>query len=607
MTSSRAFRTASGFGKLTFARIGLHGVLMTCFARRASSWLVVVVTLATAPVWASGSSSASHRMTAELLVTGPSALAAPVASGAFSRKTHGTAGTFDLALSLAASDPTTEPRSGGAGSNHTIVFAFDKPVTGGTASVTAGAATAGTPTFDGNELIVPLAAVANQQHVTVTLTDVASADGGTGGSAAVQIGFLLGDVSQNRVVTVSDLAQVNAHIAQPVTAANFLRDVNASGTLTVADKGIANTQLTKALPSSTLPPPRVTTLNSTLSGPWGLAFLPDGRMLVTQKQGTMVMLSGDGATVLATLTGVPSVDTSGQGGLLDVAVDPQFDPVTHPWVYWTYAEAGAGGKGTAVARGRLVGTALLDVQVVFRQVPKTSASNNHYGSRLAFGADGTLFVTLGERQLDNPSAPTTLYAQNVANHLGKIVRINRDGSVPPGNPDFGAGARPELWTIGHRNPQGAAIHPSTGELWVVEHGPQGGDELNRAVAGGNYGWPLRSYGCPYGAPIGDACRVGGGTHAPTYVEPVSYWVPTSIAPSGMIFYTGDRFPEWHGNVLFGALAGTALWRVELNGNALAARERLFGNLGERIRHVRQGPDGWIYLLTDSGKLLRVER
>lgn len=352
--------------------------------------------------------------------------------------------------------------------------------------------------------------------------------------------------------------------------------------------------------------PRTRTLNASLASPWGLAFLPDGRMIVTQKGGTMRILSADGATVLAAVSGVPAVDASGQGGLLDVALDPDFDAATNPWVYWSYAEPGSGGAGTAVARGRLVGTALQDVAVIFRQQPKVGGGG-HYGARLAFLPDRTLLVTLGERQLDNPSNPTVQYAQNVANHLGKVVRIQRDGAIPPGNPSFGAGAQPALWSIGHRNPQGAAIHPATGELWLVEHGPQGGDELNRVVPGGNYGWPLVSYGCPYGAPVGEACRVGGGTHAPQFVEPASYWVPTSIAPAGMIFYTGDRFPEWHGNVLFGALAGTALWRVVLDGNAVSSRERLFGSLGERIRHVRQGPDGWIYLLTDSGKLLRVER
>jgi glucose/arabinose dehydrogenase len=254
-----------------------------------------------------------------------------------------------------------------------------------------------------------------------------------------------------------------------------------------------------------------------------------------------------------------------------------------------------------------VGSTLQDVAVIFRQMPKLPG-DAHFGSRLAFRADRTLFVTLGERQRDDPSNPGMQYAQNVASHLGKVVRIQRDGSLPPDNPNLGiGGAQPEIWSLGHRNPQGAAIHPGTGELWLSEHGPQGGDEINRVVAGGNYGWPIRSYGCPYGAPVGDACRVGGGTHAPTYVEPVSYWVPTSIAPSGLMFYTGDRFPEWQGNAFVGALAGQALWRVALNGNTEVARERLFAGLGERIRCVRQGPDGWIYLLTDGGKLIRIER
>jgi len=188
-----------------------------------------------------------------------------------------------------------------------------------------------------------------------------------------------------------------------------------------------------------------------------------------------------------------------------------------------------------------------------------------------------------------------------------VVRIARDGGVPAGNPNLGATARPEIWSLGHRNPQGAALHPTTGELWLVEHGPQGGDELNRVMAGANHGWPIKSYGCNYGDPVGEACRIGGGTHAPTYAEPVSFWVPTSIAPSGLAFYTGAGFPEWQGNAFLGALAGTALWRIVLNGTAEVSRERLFAGLGERIRCVRQGPDGWLYLLTDSGKLIRVVR
>jgi glucose/arabinose dehydrogenase len=214
--------------------------------------------------------------------------------------------------------------------------------------------------------------------------------------------------------------------------------------------------------------------------------------------------------------------------------------------------------------------------------------------------DCTLYVTLDERAEERP-------ALDLTTHLGKVVRIERDGSVPTGNPDLGGTARPELWSLGHRNPQGAALHPTTGELWLVEHGPQGGDELNRVTPGGNYGWPVKSYGCSYGAPVGTACRIGGGTHAPTYIEPVSYWVPTSIAPSGLVFYTGAGFPEWQGNAFLSALADQALWRVVLSGATEVSRERLFASLGERIRCVRQGPDGWLYLLTDSGKLIRIER
>jgi glucose/arabinose dehydrogenase len=344
--------------------------------------------------------------------------------------------------------------------------------------------------------------------------------------------------------------------------------------------------------------PRAVTLNASLSSPWGLAFLPDGRMLVSQKGGTMVVLAADGGSVQATLGGLPAVVSDGQGGLMDVALAPDF--AADPFVYWTYSEPGTGAEaglsGTAVARGRLVGNALQDVAVIYRQVPKVSGAG-HFGSRLAFRGDGTLFVTLGERQKGSP-------AQDLATTLGKVVRIHRDGTIPSDNPGI-PGARPEIWSYGHRNPQGAAIRPGTDELWVTEHGPQGGDELDRIVPGGNYGWPLVSYGCNYGDPVGEACRIGGGTHAPAYVEPVSFWGPTSIAPAGLLFYTGARFPTWQGNVFLGALAGTALWRVELRGNAEVARERLLGDMGERIRAVVQGPDGFLYLLTDGGKLVQL--
>jgi glucose/arabinose dehydrogenase len=329
-----------------------------------------------------------------------------------------------------------------------------------------------------------------------------------------------------------------------------------------------------------------------------MTFLPDGRLLVSQKGGTLIVLSSDGKNVEQTISGLPDVVVAGQGGLLDVALDPDFS--TDPWVYWSYAEAGIGPEtnlfGTAVARGRLVGSELKDVAVIYRQVPKVLGTG-HYGSRLAFRSDKTLFITLGERQLGSP-------AQDLSTTLGKVVRINRDGSVPGDNPAI-VGARPEIWSYGHRNPQGAAIRPGGDDLWINEHGPQGGDELNLVHPGGNYGWPLVSYGCPYGSPVGTTCWIGGGIHAPTYIEPVSYWIPISIAPSGLIFYTGNGFPQWRGHVFMGALAGLALWRIELNGNTEVARERLFADLAERIRDVEQGPDGWIYLLTDSGKLIQI--
>ncbi len=343
--------------------------------------------------------------------------------------------------------------------------------------------------------------------------------------------------------------------------------------------------------------PTATPFTTGLAEPWGMAFLPDGRLLVTQKAGALVLVAANGQSVGAPIANVPAVAAAGQGGLLDVALDPDF--AIDPWVYLSYSEPGigpeAGRAGTAVLRGRLSGNTLQDAAVIFRQSPKVTG-DGHFGSRLVFGVDKTLFVTLGERQQGSP-------AQDLASHLGKVVRIQRDGSVPVGNPDLGPGALPQLWSYGHRNPQGAALHPGTGELWVTEHGPQGGDELNIARAGANHGWPIRSYGCNYGDPVGDACRIGGGIHAPAYVEPLTYWVPTSIAPSGLCFYTGAMFPEWQGNLFLGALAGQALWRLVLGGNTVVAREALFP--GARVRDVTQGPDGALYLLTDA--ILRIAR
>ncbi len=377
------------------------------------------------------------------------------------------------------------------------------------------------------------------------------------------------------------------------------------GLLGTACSGGGGADETPPPPPPPPPPPgagRVTALNTGLSGPWSLAFLPDGRMLVTEKAGRLRRLSADGRIVEADIAGVPPVVSDGQGGLLDVMLDPDF--ATTPWVYLSYSEPGSGSEsglaGTAVARARLVGDQLQGLEVVYRQVPKVSG-NGHFGSRLAFARDGTLFISLGERQKGSP-------AQDLATSLGKIVRIRADGSLPDDNPALGAGARPEIWSYGHRNPQGLAVHPDTGELWNTEHGPQGGDELNHVQRGGNHGWPLVSYGCEYGSPVGDGCRIGGGTHAPSYVEPVAYWVPVSTAPSSLLFYTGTGFPEWRGNAFVGALAGQTLWRLVLDGAHEVARDQPLGSaLADRVRCVRQGPDGWIYLLTDSGRLLRIER
>ena len=362
------------------------------------------------------------------------------------------------------------------------------------------------------------------------------------------------------------------------------------------------------------PPPagalRATTLAVQLDSPWALAFLPDGRLLVTQRGGRLSIVSAEGAAVEASVAGVPAVDSRGQGGLLDVALDPDF--ALTPWVYFTFAEpgtSGTGGSGTALARGRLVGNQLLDVAVIWRQAPKFG-SGAHFGSRIVFRPDKTLHLTTGDRGQDSPSLPGRDHAQNPASGLGKVLRLNRDGSIPAGNPVFAAGALPGLWSLGHRNPQGAALRPGGNELWLSEHGPQGGDEVNRIRAGANYGWPLRSYGCPYGEPPGDACRTGGGTHAPEFEEPASIWVPTSTAPAGMAFVSSDKFPEWRGQLLVGALAGRTLWRLQLDAaGQVLAREPVaeVQALGQRIRDVRQGPDGWIYLLTDAGRIVRLHR
>ncbi len=337
---------------------------------------------------------------------------------------------------------------------------------------------------------------------------------------------------------------------------------------------------------------RVVTVASGLDRPWALAFLPDGRMLVTEKPGRMRIVARDG-TLSAPLAGVPPVAAQGQGGLLDVMVDREF--ATHRMITFCYAEPGEGGAGTTVARARLGEAGLEDVKVIFRQQPKVSGGL-HFGCRIVLSRDGLLYVTLGERYSRDR-------AQDLGVHLGKVIRIRPDGTVPPDNPFVQrAGALPEIWSYGHRNPQGAALHPQTGKLWVHEHGARGGDEINIPEAGKNYGWPVITHGIDYsGAPIGI------GKAAPGMEQPRYFWVP-SIAPSGMAFYTGDAFPMWQGNLFVGALAGQRLVRLELDGEVVRHEERLLGDLRERIRDVRVGPNGLIYLLTDNapGSVLRLE-
>ena len=351
---------------------------------------------------------------------------------------------------------------------------------------------------------------------------------------------------------------------------------------------------------------RVTVLANGLSYPWGIAFLPSGDLLVTEKPGRLRIVTGAGE-VSDPISGVPAVAYAGQGGLLDVALDPEF--ARNRRIYLSYAEADGGVKGTAVARAVLSADQrrLGNVKVIFRQSPKVSGSG-HFGGRLVFAPDGHLFVTLGERQKDGDRGAR--HSQDLASHLGKVVRIDSDGAVPADNPYVDrTGAAAEVWSYGHRNPQGAAIHPSTGELWAVEHGPQGGDELNIVRKARNYGWPLVSYGCNYGASVGNCRPVGGATGGEGIEQPLTHWVPTSTAPSGLAFYTASAIPEWQGNAFVGALAGRGLWRLELDGDSVSSRELLLADLGKRIRDVRQGPDGWLYLLTDeaSGSVLRLER
>jgi glucose/arabinose dehydrogenase len=340
---------------------------------------------------------------------------------------------------------------------------------------------------------------------------------------------------------------------------------------------------------------RAVTVAGGLDHPWSVAFLPDGRMLVTERPGRLRLVGRDGRLDPRAIEGLPpNIAEHGQGGLLDVALHPKF--AENGWIYLSYAARDASGVGTEVARGKLAGDRLTEVQILFRMQPK-SGGGRHFGSRLVFDREGYLFVTLGDRGEQDR-------AQRLDDHAGKIVRLHDDGRVPADNPFAQrAGAKPETYSLGNRNVQGAALHPRTGALWAHEHGPQGGDEVNVIRAGVNYGWPVITYGVNYG--IGT--KIGEGTAKPGMAQPLHYWVP-SIAPSGMAFYEGERFPRWKGDLFVGALRDRMLVRLRLDGEKVVKEERMLrGTLG-RIRDVRTGPDGYLYLLTDEsdGKLVRLE-
>jgi len=337
---------------------------------------------------------------------------------------------------------------------------------------------------------------------------------------------------------------------------------------------------------------KAVTIADGLAHPWGMAFLPGGDLLVTERTGTLRRISN--GVLSAPLAGLPEIYASGQGGLLDVALHPDF--ASNKWVYLTYSAGGYFGASTELARGRLLGNRLADTEVLFVARPKSSGGQ-HFGSRIRFLRDGSLLMTLGDRG-KRPEA------QNTGSHTGSTIRLNDDGSVPKDNPFVGhPGVKPEIYTLGNRNVQGLTLHPQTGLPWAHEHGPKGGDEINVLHAGKNYGWPVITYGVNYG--IGT--RIGEGTHKVGMEQPLYYWDP-SIAPSGMDFYTGDKFPNWQGDLFVGALAYRLLARLELDGERIISEERLLQNEFGRIRDVRNGPDGYLYLLTDDpdGRIIRLE-
>lgn len=340
-----------------------------------------------------------------------------------------------------------------------------------------------------------------------------------------------------------------------------------------------------------------TVITSALAAPWGVKSLPDGRLLVTEKGGQLRIVTTAGV-VSSPITGLPVVNSAGQGGLLGLCLDPEF--ATNKMIYWVYAEATAGGNNTAVAKGKLSTDekTIESVTVIYRAKPANS-STLHYGGRILFDKSGNLVVSTGERSV----LETRPLAQSVASGLGKVIRLTKEGQPASGNPVFtGTGTLAELYTIGHRNPQGLAVHPTTGEIWESEHGPRGGDEINRLKAGANYGWPTITYGIEYSGE-----KIGAGiTQQAGLEQPVYYWDPV-ISPSGMTFYTGNRVPEWENNLFIGALSGQHIVRLAISNNKVTGEERLLESEGQRFRDITQGGDGALYAVTDQGRLYKIDK
>lgn len=349
------------------------------------------------------------------------------------------------------------------------------------------------------------------------------------------------------------------------------------------------------------PPPSdkqfsITTIAEGLEHPWGMAFLPDGRILITERPGRLRLIK-QGKLLDEAIDGLPPISDHGQGGLLDIVLHPDYK--NNGWIYFSYAASEDGFSlktGTEVGRGRLVNNHIVDWQHLFKLKLKTN-KRQHFGSRLVFDRDNKLYITLGDRG-------ERFRAQDLNDHAGSVIRLNDDGSIPTDNPFVGEkNKQPEIYSYGHRNMQGAALNPETGKLWTHEHGPQGGDELNIVEKGKNYGWPIITYGKEYGS--GD--DIGEGTHKAGMKQPIYYWVP-SIAPSGMTFYDGDKFPDWQGDLFIGSLKFKLLVRLQLEGDKVISEQRLLKNKLGRIRDVKNGPDGYLYILTDKkkGSLVRLQ-